>query len=126
MLPPVGQTAHANLVRNRFDRLSLEAGIQINSNRDVVTRAAFRMAYWGSNPRCVGNGVRIGSPASSGMPNGLRAGNAARTPAHREYQPQAIPFPAQWLDIAHVRINGVGGHDVGNRSGEDIGARLLQ
>ena len=35
-------------------------------------------------------------------------------------------FPAQWLHITHAHINVIAGHDVGHRSGKNIGALLLQ
>src|SRR3982075_1797912 len=64
-LATVGQPAHRDLMGNRFDGGGPEAEVEIDDERNVVGRAAFRMLDDRRDAGSVGNGVGVQGPSGS-------------------------------------------------------------
>src|SRR5215472_10821157 len=78
MLAAIGESAHGNLMRDRLYGAEFETGIEIHGQRNVVARAAVRMANRRSDSRSVRHRVAIRGPSSSVMTYGLCSGDVAR------------------------------------------------
>src|SRR5262249_48890935 len=79
----------------------------------------------GSDPGSIGHHIRVGGPAGSILPGRFGGGNVAWTDHHWKSETNLAIFPSQWLDVAQPDVDMIAGHQIRNRSGEDIGPLLF-